>query len=80
MKEYPLLSALTYDQKSHMAWRADRYTGFGLLQITRLCRGEAGDMPVNEAFEKLDMTPHQAKWHATAVIKYNRETYTPIKT
>lgn len=68
--KYPLLSELTIDQLCHMAFRADRYTGFGLLQITRLCRGELGDMKVNEAFEKLDMSPHQAKCHATAVVKF----------
>lgn len=63
-----------------MAWRADRYTGFGIIQISRLCRGEAGDMKINEAFEKLDMSPRQAKWHATAVIKYDPATYKPLKT
>lgn len=62
-----------------MAWRSDRYTGFGLIQISRLCRGEAGDMRVNEAFEKLDMKPHQAKCHAAAVVKYHPATYRPIK-
>lgn len=62
-----------------MAWRADRYTGFGLIQISRLCRGEFGDMRLNDAFEKLGMKPHQAKYHATAVVKYNPATYKPIK-
>lgn len=79
MSKYPLISELTYDQKCHMAWRADRYTGFGLIQISRLCRGEVGDMRVNEAFEKLDMKPHQAKIHAAAVVKYDPETYKPLK-
>lgn len=79
MKKYPLLSQLTYDQKCHLAWRADRHTGFGLIQISELCRGEYGDMAVNEAFEKLDMTPHQAKLHAAAVIKYNLQTHKPTK-
>lgn len=79
MKKYLLISQLTYDQKCHMAWRADRYTGFGLIQISRLCRGEFGDMPINEAFEKLAMKPHRAKCHATAVEKYDPATYKPIK-
>jgi len=79
MKKYPLISELTHDQKCHMAWRADRYTGFGLIKISGLCRGEYGDMAVNEAFEILDMKPRQAKWHASAVVKYNPATYKPIK-
>jgi hypothetical protein len=79
MSKYPLISEITFEQKCHMAWRADRYTGFGLIQISRLCRGEAGDMLVNEAFQRLDMKPHQAKWHAAAVVKYNPATYKPIK-
>jgi len=79
MQKYPLISELTFDQKCHMAWRADRHTGFGLIQISRICRGYAGDIPVNKAFEMLDMTPHQAKLHATAVVKYHPATYKPIK-
>jgi hypothetical protein len=77
-QKYPLLSSLTEDQAGHMIWRGDRYTGFGLIQITRLVSGHRGDMPINEAFEKLDMTPHQAKWHATAVLKYDRLTFKPV--
>lgn len=79
MTKYPLISELTYNQKCHMAWRADQYTGFGLIQISRLCRGETGDMPINEAFEKIGMKPHQAKCHAAAVVKYDPATYKPIK-
>lgn len=78
-KKYPLISALGYDQKCHMAWRMDRYTGFGLLQISRLCRGEFGDMPIDEAFAKVGMRPHQAKWHSSIVVKYNPATYKPVK-
>lgn len=79
MTKYPLLSGLTQDQKNHMVWRADRYSGCGLFQISKLCRGEYGDMPINEAFEKFGMTPHQSKWHSSAVVKYDKLTYKPIK-
>lgn len=78
MKKYPLLSELSDDQIGHMMWRCDRYTGFGLVQIRMLCTGQRGDMAVNAAFERLDMTARQAKWHATAVAKYDRHTYKPV--
>lgn len=71
-KKYPLLSELNDFQLGHFVWRGDHYTGFGLLQISRLARRDTpfGDIPVNVAFEKLDMTPHQAKIHANKVLGY----------
>lgn len=79
MKKYPLISEITHEQKCHMAWRGDRYTGFGVFEIARMCRGEYGDMPIDEAFRKLDMSPHQSKVHAAAVCKYDPVTYKPVK-
>ena len=78
-KIYCKLSELTNDQQMHMAWRADRYTGSGLLTIGRLIRGEFGDVSVKDAFMQLDMTEHQAKWHARKVINYDYNTYKPLK-
>lgn len=78
-RKYKMLSELRNDQKMHMAWRLDHYTGFGLITIGRVCRGELGDMPLDEAFRKFDMRPHQAKCHAAAVEKYDFKTYKPVK-
>ena len=78
-KKYKLLSELNYDQKCHFAWRGDRYTGSGLISISKLARGGYGDMTVYEAFKQLDMNDHQAKKHATKVMNYDIQTYKPIK-
>lgn len=79
MSKYPKISELTYDQKCHMAWRIDRYTGWGILSAARLMRGQLGDMGIEDAFLKCDMTPRAAKLHSAAVVKYSPETYVPLK-
>lgn len=69
-KEYPTLSNCSELQRSHLAWRIDRYTAVGLLTACAIARIERGDKPVNEILEECGMTPHQAKIHATKIINF----------
>lgn len=47
-----LLSELTEDQKSHLAWRLDHNTGCGFITATSVARGVHGDLDIVEIFEK----------------------------
>lgn len=71
MKTYPKISELNLSQKKHLAWRLDHKTHVGLLTACRIARGELGDLPINEVFEKAAMTKHSAKIHATKVVNFS---------
>lgn len=47
-----LLSQLTDDQKSHLAWRLDHNTSCGYVTAGAVARGDHGDMEVVDIFVK----------------------------
>lgn len=68
-KKYPLLSEMSEHHRSRLAWRLDHFTGCGYMTACRVCRLEHGDMNILEVLDKYgDMTPHQAKIHATKIL------------
>mgnify|MGYP001578594316 CR=1 FL=1 len=71
MSKYPKISELTQIQRNHLAWRLDHKTCCGYLTACHIARGDhKEDYELNKVFEMFDMTPHQAKIHATKVINF----------
>lgn len=65
-----LISELTENQKSHLAWRIDHVTGHGYITACAIARGDFGDMLVSDVFRKAGKSDRSAKIHAHKVCTY----------
>lgn len=54
------ISELTDDQKSHLAWRLEHNTGYGIGASCAVARGEAGDLEIVDAFVRADKSRRSA--------------------
>jgi len=64
------LSDLSNVQTMHLAWRLDRQTGLGLVQIRRIIDMKFGDLEVEQIWLNEDKTSHSAKILTTKIKNF----------
>ena len=67
------LNELSELQRSHMAWRLDRYTSCGYLKVLSICRLEThfNDKEVCDVFKTYALTDRMARHHAKRVHQFS---------